>query len=509
MAGFGVMPQLAGVDVRQLTPEQKQALLQMIQQRGQQPQRFQDPVANYLNQSAQRMKTGFEELTGPPPAGAPTAASPAWWNQKAQGASDVLRGSMPYLAPLALPAAAEAPAGALLGLGIGTGAAAGTEELGKKAGVAPGMAALAGDVAGIGLGGAASKIGAEDLMAAGRAFDRLNAGSDERGSISFKWKPGMKLSEIPENVQLPKAGARITVPEVMRHLEERTQKTLGEVPADASPRVKLNRILKLGAPELEDQMAQPDPRLDFYTKDTAAADADIQRAYPELAQDPNKLTLQKAISAAVSKSSNPREEAFTGGRIWGGYRNTGRIPIKQPSGLNWPSQGAQVALTAMQKYLDMLGEEGLARLLTSKAKVGELRKLNPNVEGKANDVVPGSLILGPKVGRYFMDIMGMPHEGSTVDMWDVRANQRRLGTMFRGDKPIEAPLTEGDRQIYMELHRILAEKYGLKNRNEAQSGLWHYEKNLYRKLGIPDKPYMRSEGTQKLLESMGEGEKSR
>jgi hypothetical protein len=44
----------------------------------------------------------------------------------------------------------------------------------------------------------------------------------------------------------------------------------------------------------------------------------------------------------------------------------------------------------------------------------------------------------------------------------------------------------------MDSHRILADRYGL-TRSEAQSGLWHYEKNLYRKLGIPDKPYMRSE----------------
>jgi hypothetical protein len=54
--------------------------------------------------------------------------------------------------PLLLPAVAKAPWATLGGLLYGTGAATGTEHLLRERGVAPGYAALAGDVAGLGAG---------------------------------------------------------------------------------------------------------------------------------------------------------------------------------------------------------------------------------------------------------------------------------------------------------------------------------------------------------------------
>jgi hypothetical protein len=48
----------------------------------------------------------------------------------------------------------------------------------------------------------------------------------------------------------------------------------------------------------------------------------------------------------------------------------------------------------------------------------------------------------------------------------------------------------------------LAREQGLV-RNQVQSGLWHYEQDLYRRLGMPVKTFARSDGTGKLLDDLG------
>jgi hypothetical protein len=154
------------------------------------PPKFQDPVAAALGRSAGQMSSGWEKLTAPSDT---TAADPAWWNQKAQGASDVLRGSAPFLAPLAIPAAAAAPVATGFGLLGGTAGAAGVEALAQKAGVPAGQAALAGDISGL-AGGILAPHVAPDLISgtvegANTIRDLINqldytGTNPERGSIS-------------------------------------------------------------------------------------------------------------------------------------------------------------------------------------------------------------------------------------------------------------------------------------------------------------------------------------
>jgi hypothetical protein len=336
-------------------------------------------------------------------------------------------------------------------------------------------------------------------------MDRLKTFlGDERGSIPMRgraWKPGMKLDDI-QPLQSP-SGGRLTNEDVMRHLESQTVKYHGAVSPDAPAAVKLKRMLTSARKELADQMAQKDPKLDFYTVDTGVADADMARAFPELGTDSVKRTIQKMFSAALSPSQYPREEAYFGGRLYEIYRNTGRIPLKQPSGKAWPSQGATPAMVKMQGFLDKFGEKGLVDLLTSQQTGRFLKGINKSVELKMDAIGPGSLILGPKVGRYFNDIMGIKQEGSTVDLWACRGAYRRLGYMFDAQgKPIESPQKIGDREAIMAADEKLAREQGLV-RNQVQSGLWHYEQDLYRRLGMPVKTFARSDGTGKLLDDLG------
>jgi hypothetical protein len=118
-------------------------------------------------------------------------------------------------------------------------------------------------------------------------------------------------------------------------------------------------------------------------------------------------------------------------------------------------------------------------------------------------MVPGALILGPKIGSYFLDISGIPQKGTTVDMWDTLANHRRMGYLFTdAGQPITTPMKQTDRQIFQFLHGKLEDEFNL-IRTQAQSGLWHYEKDLYRRLGVPTPVKGRSDGTQRLLDAWG------
>lgn len=496
MGGFGqFLPSLVGG--RKLTPEE----LEELRRRSQ----FQDPIAGFLGESAERMTSGARSMWEP---SGTTAADPRFWEKKAQGAADVMAGSAPFTAPLMLPAVAaglaEAPLATLAGIVGGTAVGEGTTALAEKAGMPPGMASLAG----VGAGGVTGLLGAEVGPAALAAYKESPFAS-ERGSWS--WKPGTKLAQIPEEVEIPRAGKRLTIHDLGAYFNERMGKTLGQIPADAPPSRKLNRILKVAIPEFEDQLQQPDPKLDFYTTDTPQADRDIKQAYPELKTNPSKFIIQKAMSANFSPGSEPIDEAYNGARAYDIYKRTGKVPLTQASGVGWQGYNAAATMARLQKYIDYFGggekgEKALVKFITTKHTIREMQQVNPNVYGtKAmqNDIVHGSLIFGPKVGEYFDDIMGIKRASSTIDQWEVRANHRRLGDTLRNGKLIDVPLTNSDREVFKELHHILADRYKL-TRNQAQSGTWHYEKGLYTRLGVPSPPTGRSDGTLRALEEMGQ-----
>lgn len=138
---------------------------------------------------AAQLRQGAHEIATAPQiqASDPYAARAALNNQLAQGASDVVRGSMPFAAPMMAPAIAAAPLATLGGLGAGTLASKGTEALASRAGVSPGVASLAGDIA----GGVAGTGAAEAGPLAGQMNQTLQSAGDaalarlqDRGTFS-------------------------------------------------------------------------------------------------------------------------------------------------------------------------------------------------------------------------------------------------------------------------------------------------------------------------------------
>lgn len=316
------------------------------------------------------------------------------------------------------------------------------------------------------------------------------------------WRPGMRLADIPAGLKaaIPKVGAQLEVADVQRYLQDRVRKALGEIPENAPEHVKVRRLLNLGRKEFADQMTQPYSGVEWYGPDNALADSLLRPVYPELV-DPTKNTIQKAASAVMSNNSNPREEAFNGARIWMPYRETGRFPVNQPNGKFWPAQGVESQVLKLNRMLGELSEQGLADFLRSEVSGRDIKYFVPNAkEIRLNDRYPGSNALGPKLGPYFRDVMGIPQPDTVVDVWMMRQKQRRLGQLFDASgNEIKAPRTEGERRLQMDVDRRLAGEHGLEPR-DGQSVGWHYEQGLYQKLGLPTKSYKRSDGIRKFLD---------
>jgi hypothetical protein len=313
--------------------------------------------------------------------------------------------------------------------------------------------------------------------------------------------------------EAPERTGRLLTEDVQHYLEDMVRKRLGDIPDDAPAQVKMRRMLQYARREFDDQLRQPYSGVDWYGPDTSEGDRLLRQVHPELA-DPDFDTIQKAMSAAMSNNSNPRDEAFNGARIWkeffdGWQRNpnqTPQFPQFQPgTEKNWSAQGANFQIAKLNQMIRELGVAGTAEFLRDPAVPGRVIKhFVPNAkEIRLNDLYSGSQVLGPKIGVYFNQIMNIPLPGSVVDVWMMRRNGRLLGRLFDDNgKAIEAPRTEGERILSMDLDARLARQHNLATR-DAQSVGWHYEQELYRRLGLDVKSFRRSDGIHKYLQLLG------
>jgi len=342
--------------------------------------------------------------------------------------------------------------------------------------------------------------GAKIRPALNEIWEQAKQGLEKGAKV---WKPGMPLEEAA-GVEVPKEGKRVSKKDVTRYLDAQTRHALGSVPASESDAVKLKRLMKLGRKEIADQLKRPENGVNWYSEDTKLADRHLATVFPELAEDRDLNVFQKAISAVMSNNSTPETEAYYAAKIYAATRDTGKIPLKQPNGKEWPAQGAGIQLRKIQAMIDERGIDGFVDFLTREQKVSEVKKWRKGQKGKKDELVPGSMVLGPKLGRYLYDLLGVKHNGSTVDKWDAQAQYRRLGRLMRRNGSItDAPSPESERAVFMDMHRRLAQEFGIERPSGAQSALWHYEQELYRRLGLKVKTTSRSTGTLRYITERG------
>jgi len=150
-----------------------------------------------------------------------------------------------------------------------------------------------------------------------------------------------------------------------------------------------------------------------------------------------------------------------------------------------------------------LGEDGAIEWLMTPHSGLEIAELNAKLAGQKpgakkkpsgitlNGEYYGARILGPKIGRYIMNLHGV-HGEATYDIWWTRTWNRWMGTPFTDKGELKASpswgtesqaMDEAMENIKNKLNELTDRKW---NVAEIQAVLWYYEKQIYVRHGQKD-----------------------
>lgn len=232
-------------------------------------------------------------------------------------------------------------------------------------------------------------------------------------------------------------------------------------------------------PEMRRQRKQVNSGIGWYKTDIEAMEHALKNPQPEL-NDSEEMLIMKMIAAATSFGQDPNTNIESALTLYRAFKETGEMAERQESGKHWPGKPNfeinAKKFTRMAKELG--GMKALAKWMTEKHPISEIRRFNPNVkiQGKASDMQYGSYVLGPKGGPFFQNLIGN-RDLVTGDRWDNRAMHRLMGT------PISDKATLAQRTIFNKASEVVAKKLGVEQA-DLQAMRWFFEKSLYEALGV-------------------------
>jgi hypothetical protein len=308
----------------------------------------------------------------------------------------------------------------------------------------------------------------------------------------------VQLRKKPAPVKPTGPGGRTLVEDVGRTLQKYSRENVGKplkLTADNVPQA-VERYVKAALPEAKYQLVSQGSEqsgADWYTKAISDMQSEFAKnGHPELDPkkgDPTKQTLFKAMLAGASLGNKELQTVRNGDGIWSEYKRTGKVPIVNPeTGKGWPNgqfNAYMHGFRALQQLIDEKGEKGAADFLMSQHPISELRQYRDSVPGKAGDQRYGGLILGDKMGPFFLNMNGIRSE-LTADMWEARHWNRIMGTLQDPNSEtglVDAPRNETERRAMKQAKEVLAGKLGLDTAS-TQAVNWIYEQALYNAHGI-------------------------
>lgn len=232
-------------------------------------------------------------------------------------------------------------------------------------------------------------------------------------------------------------------------------------------------------PEMRRQMRQVNSGIGWYKTDIEAMEHALKNPQPEL-NDSEEMLIMKMIAAATSFGQDPNTNIESALTLYRAFKETGEMAERQETGKHWPGKPNfeinAKKFTRMAKELG--GMKALAKWMTEKHPISEIRRFNPNVKikGKASDMQYGSYVLGPKGGPFFQNLIGN-RDLVTGDRWDNRAMHRLMGT------PISDKATLAQRTVFNKASEVVAKKLGVEQA-DLQAMRWFYEKSVYEAMGV-------------------------
>jgi hypothetical protein len=253
-----------------------------------------------------------------------------------------------------------------------------------------------------------------------------------------------------------------------------------------------------------EQSAQPDNGEAWYSDDIATAIDETSKIIPEVKQ-PVYRDLFLTMAALLSPQQKPLTNWENAVLAMQGYLQDGAIPTRKPNGKQFGVNSHTTGLQLLQHLIKTKGLEGAltwVRTPVTGREMAEIRRDSglfekkdklggylPN-ETNLNETKLGIYMMGPKVGDFMQNSVGIDQNAVTVDLWMARTYNRLIGRLT--DVPAGVQEAGGladqvrgraERENIKRLVRDAAREAGIAP-SAMQAALWYFEQRLYRSHGI-------------------------
>jgi len=208
---------------------------------------------------------------------------------------------------------------------------------------------------------------------------------------------------------------------------------------------------------------------DWYAKSIKRMEEATEVEYPEMKENPGHKGLFKVMLAITSPQTPVLANYARATMLYDGFRTSGKLPMLGRSGqeVNIVSRGVIPKINALLK--DFKGNTGaLTKYLKAKDAKGVYNAVN---------------VLGPKVGRFYLNMEGI-HTETTVDVWMNRWYRRVNGQLKFDEQGKDLKMGPVEHRATMKAVDEIAEKLGL-DQSAVQASIWDREKKLWTKEGLP------------------------
>ncbi len=264
----------------------------------------------------------------------------------------------------------------------------------------------------------------------------------------------------------------------------------------------------------------------------------LDQLFPGITDTQKKLF--HIISAPASSGNTPKDESAYGVRLLEEYLQTGKFKAQVKakntiydstgklaynvgdtlSGPGTRGKGIVASHETMEKVFDYFGNDPQKTLdffLTEwpEDKFREYYKIlkggSPSLkdlEAGPNGGYYGTLLLGPKVGQYALNKLGLG--GTTKDLWFYRMVNRIAGSLvFKNKKLVDEIFEAGflstnsiGKQVSNEAMSLAAKELGISER-VLQEITWANEQKIYKSLGVSRRGGSIRDGVEKIAKEQG------
>lgn len=238
---------------------------------------------------------------------------------------------------------------------------------------------------------------------------------------------GVSSAPLFEGTEKLDLGGKTKAAEIGKALAARAR-AIKRIPYDSRTAGAKAAIAASLADEIITALSKHNNARGWYEAKVTAAMQQFARAHPEIADDPARGSLFRALLAITSNGQKVLPNAERADYLYQGWKDTGRFETDS----SWGSaRSPQIngALKLLQRLLDERGLEATVEFLNRKTTVRDLKKAGFSVTGDSPDhTVWGSAIFGPKVGAGFYPNLHGDFSPVTMDLWLMRTWNRTNGS---------------------------------------------------------------------------------